>query len=229
MLKELKQAVWRANLDLHREGLIVLTFGNVSGIDRARGIFVIKPSGVPYSRLKPADMVAVDMDGRPIDRKLKPSSDMPTHLELYRSFRGIGGVAHTHSAYATSFAQARMEIPCFGTTHADVFHGPVPLTRMMTPAEIRSAYEVNTGKVIAKRFAGIDPLEFPGVLVAGHGPFTWGRSAGDAMTSSVALEHAARMALFTLLLRPRAAAIPKALLDKHYRRKHGPSAYYGQM
>ncbi|MEI6217683.1 MAG: L-ribulose-5-phosphate 4-epimerase AraD [bacterium] len=228
MLKELKHHVWQANLDLNKEGLVVLTFGNVSGIDRSKGVFVIKPSGVPYSRLKASDMVAVDLNGKVLDKQLKPSSDMPTHLELYRSFNKIAGVAHTHSTYATSFAQARMPIPCFGTTHADLFHGPVPLTRMMTAGEIKSAYETNTGKVIVERFSKLDPLEFPGVLVAGHGPFTWGRSAGEAVTNSVALEHAARMALFTLLLRPGAAAIPKTLLDKHFLRKHGPAAYYGQ-
>ena len=228
MLKELKHHVWQANLDLNKEGLVVLTFGNVSGIDRSKGVFVIKPSGVPYSRLKASDMVAVDLNGKVLDKQLKPSSDMPTHLELYRSFNKIAGVAHTHSTYATSFAQARMPIPCFGTTHADLFHGPVPLTRTMTAGEIKSAYETNTGKVIVERFSKLDPLEFPGVLVAGHGPFTWGRSAGEAVTNSVALEHAARMALFTLLLRPGAAAIPKTLLDKHFLRKHGPAAYYGQ-
>jgi len=228
MLKELRQHVWQANLDLNKEGLVVLTFGNVSGIDRSKGVFVIKPSGVPYSRLKPSDMVAVDLDGKVLDKQLKPSSDMPTHLELYRSFNKITGVAHTHSTYATSFAQARMPIPCFGTTHADLFHGPVPLTRMMTAAEIKGAYETNTGKLIVERFSKLDPLEFPGVLVAGHGPFTWGRSAGEAVTNSVALEHAARMALFTLLLRSGASAIPQALLNKHFLRKHGPAAYYGQ-
>lgn len=228
MLKDLKEAVWQANLDLHKEGLIVLTFGNVSGIDRKKGVFVIKPSGIPYSSLKPADMVTVDLDGKVLDKRLKPSSDMPSHLELYRFFGSIGGVAHTHSQHATSFAQARIPIPCFGTTHADIFHGPVPLTRMLTSAEIRNAYETNTGKVMVERFAKIDPLEFPGVLVAGHGPFTWGRSAGEAVTNSVALEHAAKMALYTLLLRRNAAAIPKVLINKHFLRKHGPRAYYGQ-
>lgn len=228
MLKDLRQSVWQANLDLNNEGLVVLTFGNVSGIDRDKGIFVIKPSGVPYSKLKPADMVAVDLDGTVIDKQLKPSSDMPTHLELYRSFNKIGGVAHTHSTYATSFAQARKYIPCFGTTHADLFHGPVPLTRMMTGAEIRNSYEINTGKVIAERFSKLDPMEFPGILVASHGPFTWGRSASEAVTNSVALEHAAKMALMTGLLNPSASSIPKALLDKHFFRKHGSGAYYGQ-
>lgn len=228
MLSALKAQVYAANLDLHTEGLIVLTFGNVSGIDREKGIFVIKPSGVPYSKLKPADMVAVDLDGKVLDKRMKPSSDMPTHLELYRAFKDIGGVAHTHSTYATSFAQARREIPCYGTTHADTFHGHVPLTRMMTAGEIRSAYETNTGRVIVERFSGLAPLEFPGVLVAGHGPFTWGKSAAEAVINSVALEHSAKMALMTQIINPRAIPIPKVLLDKHFLRKHGPKAYYGQ-
>ncbi|MEI6809189.1 MAG: L-ribulose-5-phosphate 4-epimerase AraD [bacterium] len=228
MLQELKSSVFQANLELHKQGLIVLTFGNVSGIDRDKGIFVIKPSGVPYSSLKPADMVAVDLDGKVIDKRLTPSSDMPTHLELYRSFNKIGGVAHTHSTYATAFAQAHKSIPCFGTTHADLFHGPIPLTRMMSTAEIRNSYEINTGKVITRRFSNLDPLEFPGVLVASHGPFTWGRSAAEAVTNSVALEHTARIALMTRLLNPEASPIPKVLLDKHFFRKHGSGAYYGQ-
>ncbi|MEI6972339.1 MAG: L-ribulose-5-phosphate 4-epimerase [bacterium] len=228
MLSDLKKQVYKANLDLYNEGLIVLTFGNVSGIDRDRGIFVIKPSGVPYSMLKPADMVAVDLEGRILETRLKPSSDMPTHLELYRAFRGIGGIVHTHSAYATSFAQALKPVPCFGTTHADSFHGAVPLTRKMTAGEIKTDYEANTGKVIAERFAKLDPMSYPGVLVACHGPFTWAKNAADAVVNSIALEHIAKMAAMTSLINPSAGPIPKALLDKHFLRKHGPKAYYGQ-
>jgi len=228
MLSELKEEVWKANIDLTNHGLVVLTFGNVSGIDRTRGVFVIKPSGVSYTQLKARDMVAVDLDGRVVDGKLSPSTDMPTHLLLYRHFAGIGGVVHTHSTCATAFAQARMPIPCLGTTHADVFHGEVPVTRFLTKQEVTTAYEKNTGTLIAKRFKTLNPMHVPGVLVAGHGPFTWGRNAADAVTNSVMLEEVARMALSTFKLKPAAAALPAFILEKHFSRKHGPGAYYGQ-
>jgi L-ribulose-5-phosphate 4-epimerase len=228
MLEDLKQKVCEANLSLVRHGLVVMTWGNVSGIDREAGLVVIKPSGVPYDTMAPAHMVVVDLDGTVVEGDLKPSSDTPTHLALYKAFTDIGGITHTHSAYATMYAQARCEIPCFGTTHADHFYGPVPCTRPLTEAEVTDCYEANTGTVIIERFDGIQPLEMPAVLVANHAPFTWGRGAIDSVKNSVALEEVARMAFGTYLINPGAEPVAQYLLDKHYLRKHGPGAYYGQ-
>jgi L-ribulose-5-phosphate 4-epimerase len=228
MLADLKESVWKANLDLARSGLVILTFGNVSGIDRRRGIVAIKPSGVPYDSLKADDMVLVDLEGGVVEGWLSPSSDTPTHVEIYKAFPQVGGVAHAHSAYATMFAQARREIPCFGTTHADQFHGPVPLTRLLVEAEIAAGYERNTGRIIAERFAGLDPLALPAVLVAGHGPFAWGRTPAEAIETSLVLEHVAKMAFGAMALDPRLAPLDACIQDKHFSRKHGPDAYYGQ-
>ncbi len=228
MLTELKEAVFKANLELARSGLVILTFGNVSGIDRRRGIVAIKPSGVPYDSLKADDIVLVDLEGHVIEGWLSPSSDTPTHIELYKAFSQVGGVAHAHSEYATMFAQAKREIPCFGTTHADQFHGPVPLTRLLKEAEVAGDYELNTGKVIVERFAGVDPLERPGVLVAGHGPFAWGRTPAEAVETALVLEHVAKMAYGSIVLDPRLAPLDGYIQEKHFRRKHGPDAYYGQ-
>lgn len=228
MMTELKELVWRANLDLARSGLVLLTFGNVSGIDRRRGIIAIKPSGVPYEEIKPEDIVLVDLEGRVVEGGLNPSSDTPTHLELYRAFEDIGGIAHTHSPYATMFAQSRLEIPCFGTTHADLLHGPVPVTRQLTEAEVGRNYEANTGKVIVERFAGLSPLVIPAVLVAGHGPFAWGQSPGEAVRVNVILEHIAKAAFGTMIINPGQPPLEDYLLEKHFQRKHGPQATYGQ-
>lgn len=228
MLEALREEVLEANLELVRRGLVLYTFGNASGRDPASGLVVIKPSGVPYERMRPADLVVCDPEGRIVEGSLRPSSDLPTHLALYRAFSGIGGVAHTHSRAATAFAQAQREIPCLGTTHADYFHGPVPLTRPLADAEIAEDYEERTGAVILERFAGRDPLAAPGVLVAGHGPFTWGRTAAEAAHHAVILEELAQMAFLTLALAPSVRPISRALLDKHFLRKHGPGAYYGQ-
>jgi len=229
MLDELKQAVWRANLDLVAKGLVIETWGNASGIDRQRGLVVIKPSGVPYASMKPEHMVVVSLqDGKVVEGELKPSSDTPTHLELYRAFGAIGGVVHTHSLYATVWAQARREIPALGTTHADYFYGPVPCTRLMRPAEIKSDYELNTGKVIVERFKRLDPMSVPAVLVASHGPFAWGETVAKAVENAVVLEQVARLALETVRLNPRLRPMQRELLDKHFLRKHGPGAYYGQ-
>jgi L-ribulose-5-phosphate 4-epimerase len=229
MLEELKQQVCQANLKLVAEGLVVQTFGNVSGIDRTSGHVVIKPSGVSYEGMNPGHMVVVSLEtGQVVEGGLKPSSDTPTHLVLYRAFPGIGGVVHTHSLYATAWAQARREIPPFGTTHADYFQGPVPCTRPMTPEEIREDYEANTGHVIVERFAGLDALAWPAVLVSSHGPFTWGRTAGAAVDNAIVLEFLARLSSETLRASVRAKPMPRVLLDKHFLRKHGPGAYYGQ-
>ena len=229
MLSDLKEQVWRANLDLVRFGLVTLTFGNASGLDRKKGIMAIKPSGISYEVMKPSDIVLVDLAGKRVEGRLSPSSDTPTHLELYRAFRTIGGIAHAHSEYATMHAQASREIPCLGTTHADIFNGPVPVTRFLGREEVEKDYELNTGKVIRGRFRGIKPLERPGVLVAGHGPFTWGRTPGEAVENCLALEKIARIALGTLFLNPLPPRFPRYLLDKHFQRKHGPGAYYGQI
>jgi L-ribulose-5-phosphate 4-epimerase len=229
MLDDLKKQVCDANLKLVAEGLVIQTWGNVSGIDRASGRMVIKPSGVPYAQMKPAHMVVVSLEsGKVVEGALNPSSDTPTHLVLYRAFKGIGGIVHTHSLYGTAWAQARREIPVLGTTHADYFYGPIPCTRLLKPAEIKTDYEANTGRVIVERFAGVDPLACPGVLVASHAPFAWGKSVGDAVRNAVALEHVARMASETLRVNPAVRPMQAVLLDKHYLRKHGPGAYYGQ-
>jgi L-ribulose-5-phosphate 4-epimerase len=228
MMTELKELVWKANLDLSKSGLVLLTFGNVSGIDRRRGILAIKPSGLPYEELKTEDIVLVDLEGRVVEGGLNPSSDTPTHIELYRAFPDIGGIAHAHSEYATAFAQARREIPCFGTTHADLAHGPVPVTRPLTEAEVSRNYEANTGKVIVERFAGLSPLVIPAVLVAGHGPFAWGPSPEEAVSAGVILEQVAKTAFITMTLNPGQTPLEDFLLEKHFQRKHGPHATYGQ-
>lgn len=228
---ELRARVWEANRELARSGLVVLSFGNVSGVDRQAGVMAIKPSGADYAALRPEEIVVVGLDdGRTLDGAGRPSSDTPTHLVLYRSFAGIGGVVHTHSIHATSWAQAEREIPCLGTTHADHFRGPVPVTRPLTDEEIRSDYELATGKVIVERFArdGLDPDEVPGCLDARHGPFTWGESPESALANAIVLEQIAAMALHTLALGPTHGPIPRGLLDKHFARKHGATAYYGQ-
>ncbi len=228
MLNELRKQVCDANRALVGHALVILTWGNVSGIDRARGIVAIKPSGVEYAALRPQDIVLVDLDGKTVEGALNPSSDTPTHLALYRAFGGIGGVTHTHSPCATAFAQARRGIPCFGTTHADHFFGEVPVTRLLRKAEVAGDYEAATGAVIVERFRTLGPLQMPAVLVAGHGPFTWGRNAADSVRNSVALESVAEMALHTLALAPSSAPLPEYLRDKHFLRKHGSRAYYGQ-
>ncbi len=229
MLDHLKQEVCEANLDLVAEGLVIQTWGNASGIDRASGCVVIKPSGVPYDAMKPKQMVVVALEtGRVVEGDLSPSSDTPTHLVLYRAFPDIGGVVHTHSLHATAWAQAQRDIPALGTTHADYFHGAVPCTRLMTAKEIQGDYEANTGHVIVERFAKLDPLACPGVLVASHGPFAWGKSVKAAVENAVVLEHLARLASETLSLNPALKPMPRELLDKHFFRKHGPGAYYGQ-
>jgi L-ribulose-5-phosphate 4-epimerase len=227
-LEKLRAEVLEANLELVRRGLVLYTFGNASGRDAASGLVVIKPSGVPYERLRAEDLVVVDLEGRVVEGTLRPSSDLPTHLALYRAYPQIGGVAHTHSRAATAFAQARREIPCLGTTHADYFHGPVPVTRLLSPEEVRDEYEARTGEAIVERLGEEDPLERPGILVAGHGPFTWGRSAMEAAHHAVILEELAEIAWRTLALNPAAGPLPPYLLEKHFFRKHGPGAYYGQ-
>lgn len=230
MLEDLKIAVFEANLDLVAKGVVIYTWGNVSGIDRESGLVVIKPSGVDYSLMKPSDMVVVDMNtGKTIDGPLKPSSDLPTHLELYRSFPSIGGVTHTHSIHAVSFAQAGVPIKPLGTTHADYFYGEVPCTRELSEIEVNDSYELNTGKVICETIKerGIDVMAVPGVLVRNHGPFTWGKDAAASVYHAVVLETIAQMNINTLSLNP-SASLPLYVLDKHYKRKHGPNAYYGQ-
>jgi L-ribulose-5-phosphate 4-epimerase len=228
MLLELKEKVWKSNLDLVKNGLVTHTFGNVSGMDREQELVVIKPSGMAYEELMPDDMVVVDIDGNKVDGRLNPSSDTPSHLELYKAFPEVGGIAHTHSTYATMFAQANKEIPSLGTTHADHFFGPVPVTRMMTDQEIAEDYEKNTGKVVVERFSGLNPMEMPGVLVVSHGVFTWGKSPEDSALNSLILENIAKIAWGTLMLDAGRGDIPDSLLNKHFRRKHGPDAYYGQ-
>lgn len=228
MYKELKREAYEANVALPRHGLINLTFGNASAIDRSNGVFAIKPSGVDYAVLQPDDMVLVDLDGNKVEGSLNPSSDTPTHRKLFLAFPSVGGVAHTHSSHATAFAQAGRSIPIFGTTHADYFNGDVPVTRKMTPEEIASAYEWETGAVIVERMAGLDPADYPGVLVNRHGPFTWGATAAKAVEAAVAVECVAHMALMSLQLAPNLAPIEAELLNKHFKRKHGAGAYYGQ-
>jgi L-ribulose-5-phosphate 4-epimerase len=224
----LKETVCKCNLELARSGLVPLTWGNVSGIDRRQGVVAIKPSGVPYEQLEPQSMVVVDLDGKVVEGTLKPSSDTATHLILYSSFEQIGGIAHSHSRHATMFAQARREIPCLGTTHADQFFGPVPVTRPMSENEVAADYEGNTGRIIVERFAGLDAMATPAVLVAGHGPFTWGCDAADAVRNMIALEAIAEMAIGTWWIDRQAAPLESYLVEKHHRRKHGPDAYYGQ-
>lgn len=228
MLTELKREAYEANVALPKHGLINLTFGNASALDRAKGIFAIKPSGVDYAVLKPEDMVLVDLEGNKVEGALNPSSDTPTHRRLYLGFASINGVVHTHSSHATAFAQAGRAIPIFGTTHADYFYGDVPVTRKMTIREIASAYEWETGGVILERFKSVDPLDCPGVLVNRHAPFTWGPTVAKAVEVAVAVECIAHMALMSLQLSPGLAPIESELLNKHFKRKHGPGAYYGQ-
>ena len=228
-MDQLKIAAYEANMELYRQGLVVYTWGNVSEVDRARGLMAIKPSGVPYEELRPEMIVVMALeDGRIVDGNLRPSSDAPTHLELYRAFDNIGGVTHTHSACATAWAQAGMAIPCYGTTHADTFHGEIPITRFLTPAETEAAYEANTGTVIIEAFAGRDPMHAPGVLTRGHGPFTWGKNGMQSVEHAVILEEVAKMAMWTRSLNPVIDALPEHVSEKHFLRKHGPNAYYGQ-
>jgi len=229
MLEQLKRTVCKANLVLVKEGLVIQTWGNASGIDRAQGLVVIKPSGVPYDDMKAEHMVVVSLEtGEVVEGRLKPSSDTATHVVLYRAFKHIGGIVHTHSLYATAWAQACKGIPSYGTTQADYWHGHVPCTRQLTPREIKSDYEVNTGKVIAERFRNLDPGKHPAVLVASHGPFTWGKDVNDAVHNAAVLEFVARLASETLRLNGRVRPVQSHLLDKHFLRKHGPKAYYGQ-
>jgi L-ribulose-5-phosphate 4-epimerase len=227
-MKLLREEVFEANLELVRRGLVVFTFGNASGYDRASGKVVIKPSGVPYDQLTPESLVVTDLDGKILEGSLRPSSDLATHLALYRAFPGVHGVVHTHSRYATAWAQAGVEIPCLGTTHADYFRGPIPLTPSMQPGDIQSEYEWNTGQIIIRRFAGIDPLLTPAVLVAGHAPFCWGASVTDAAHTAVIVEEIAQLAYLTVTIRNDAESLSDALRDKHFLRKHGNEAYYGQ-
>ena len=225
----LRADVCRANVEIWRRGLATFTFGNVSAIDREHAVVVIKPSGVPYADLRPEMLVVTDLHGRVLQGTLRPSSDLPTHAVLYRCFEQIGGIVHTHSHYATVWAQSRREIPCLGTTHADYFHGPVPITSNLEGAEISSGYEENTGHAIVRRFAGLDPVRVPAVLVAGHASFCWGASVGAAVETASVLEEIARLAHDTLTLNAAAEPLSPELLDKHFFRKHGPGAYYGQV
>lgn len=230
MLEELKKQVYLANMELPRRKLITFTWGNVSGFDPQTGYFVIKPSGVEYDTLTPEDMVVMDLEGNRIEGSYKPSSDTPTHIELYKAFPGIGGIVHTHSSYATSWAQAGRDLPCYGTTHADYIYGAVPCARSLTREEIEEAYEKNTGKVIIETFQkrGLDPKQVPCVLCTKHGSFTWGKDAMDAVHNAVVLEECAKMAAFTELINPKVAPADQCLMDKHFLRKHGANAYYGQ-
>jgi L-ribulose-5-phosphate 4-epimerase len=228
LLPSLRAEVLEANLHLVRHGLVISTFGNASGVSREQGLIVIKPSGVPYEGMQPEHMVVTDMQGKVVEGTLRPSSDLPTHAALYRAFPSIGGIAHTHSEYATAWAQARKPIPCFGTTHADYFHGPIPVTEILAVDEIAADYETNTGAAIVRTFEKIDPMSIPAVIVANHGPFSWGVDPGKAVENAWMLETAARLAFFTLAINPHASAIDKALHDKHFLRKHGKNAYYGQ-
>ncbi|ALR17502.1 MULTISPECIES: L-ribulose-5-phosphate 4-epimerase [Vibrio] len=227
-MKTLRHQVWQANMDLQRHNLVTFTWGNVSGIDRESGLVVIKPSGVEYSELSAENMVVVDLQGEIIEGNLKPSSDTATHLELYRQFPSIGGIVHTHSSYATSWAQAGAAIPAFGTTHADYFYGHIPCARALTQQEIESDYELNTGKVIVETIGATDPMAIPGILVREHAPFTWGTDPHNAVHNAVVVEEVAKMAFRTLSINPSTLPIPQTLLDKHYLRKHGKDAYYGQ-
>jgi L-ribulose-5-phosphate 4-epimerase len=225
--KELKEVVWQTNLDLVKHGLVIFTWGNVSAIDRNEGIVAIKPSGISYDDMKPEDMVLLDIEGNVVEGKWKPSSDTATHLALYRAFEGIGGVVHTHSTFATSWAQAGCDIPNIGTTHADYFSQAIPCTRAMTEAEVKGEYELETGNVIIERFQGINPVHVPGVLVKNHGPFSWGKDAHDAVHNAVVMEQVAKMAFVAYSVNPQLQMNP-LLVEKHFMRKHGPNAYYGQ-
>lgn len=230
MLEALKKKVYEANMELPRHGLVTFTWGNVSGIDRESGLFVIKPSGVDYDKLTPEDMVVMDLEGNKIEGSYKPSSDTATHIELYKAFPEIGGIVHTHSSYATSWAQAGRSIPCYGTTHADYIYGEIPCLRCLTAEEIEDAYEENTGHLIVNEFARLqkDPMAVPAVLCKNHGPFAWGKDAKEAVHNAVVLEEVAKMAYRTELINPKVEAAPQELQDKHYYRKHGANAYYGQ-
>lgn len=227
MLEKLKDIVCKANLDLVGKGLVIHTWGNVSGRDRESGLVVIKPSGVSYDSMKPGDMVVIDLNGKIVEGEFKPSTDAPTHLLLYKNYKSLGGVVHTHSSFATSWAQSGRAIPPFGTTHADHFYGDVPVTRLLTKEETENDYEINTGKIIVERLGATDPLTVPSVLVNSHGPFCWGKSPEDAVYNAVALEEIAKMAFYTVLL-GKTEPISQFLLDKHFKRKHGKDAYYGQ-
>jgi L-ribulose-5-phosphate 4-epimerase len=228
MLESLKKSVLEANLELPEHGLVVYTWGNASGIDREKGLVVIKASGVKYEEMTTEHMVVLDLNGNIVEGRYKPSSDTPTHLALYKAFAGIGGIVHTHSTWATVWAQAKQSVPCFGTTHADYFYGEIPCTRLMTEQEIKGEYEAETGNVIIEAFQGKDPTFVPGVLVASHGPFTWGKDAHDAVHNSVVLEQVSKMAYASLTLNNSLQAVQGTLLDKHFLRKHGKNAYYGQ-
>lgn len=228
VFEELKERVWKANCDLVRHGLVILTFGNTSGADRTAGVAAIKPSGVSYEDMTPNDIVVVDFEGKTVEGRLAPSSDTAAHLEIYKAFSEVEGVVHAHSPYATAFAQAGREIPCLGTTHADHFHGPVRLARPLTREEVESDYERNTGRAVVDSFRGHDPMTVPAVLAPGHGPFVWGKTPEEAVQNAVALEFTARAAFLALTLNPEASALPEFILNKHYQRKHGPRAYYGQ-
>lgn len=227
MLEKLKEEVFRANLDLVKHGLVIFTWGNVSGIDRESGLVVIKPSGVDYDVMKASDMVVVDLDGNVVEGDLRPSSDTPTHIALYKAFPEIGGVVHTHSTYATAWAQAGIDLPNIGTTHADYFHNAIPCTSDMTAEEVNGDYELETGNVIVKRFEGINPMHTPGVLVKNHGPFAWGKNPHDAVHNAVVMEQVAKMASIAYLVNPH-LTMNELLVEKHFNRKHGPNAYYGQ-
>ena len=228
MLERLKKQVLEANLLLPKYGLVTFTWGNVSGIDRESGLVVIKPSGVPYEGMTEEDMVVVDLDGKRVEGKWKPSSDTPTHVELYKAFPALGGIVHTHSRWATTFAQAGLDIPAMGTTHGDYFYGDIPCTRKMTPQEIAGEYEKETGRVIIETFAGKSPADIPGVTVHSHGPFAWGKDAMDAVHNAVVMEEVAFMDWHAMMINPAAGRMQQELLDKHYLRKHGKNAYYGQ-
>lgn len=228
MLKELKEIVLEANLELYKSGLVIQSFGNVSGINRNENLVVIKPSGIDYNKMKLNDMVVVDLEGKIVEGNRRPSSDTPTHVELYKAFPSIGGITHTHSVYATMFAQACIEIPCLGTTHADTFFGNIPVTRFLKKEEVENDYEKNTGKVIIERFKKLDVTETPGILVAGHAPFVWGKDAFDSVKNAQILEYVAQLAFGTLIINPEIKVLPKHIIKKHYERKHGPNAYYGQ-
>ncbi|NWF88183.1 MAG: L-ribulose-5-phosphate 4-epimerase [Ignavibacteriaceae bacterium] len=228
MLESLKQEVLQANLDLVKHGLVILTWGNASGIDRERGLIVIKPSGVKYDELSLESLVVVDLEGKIIEGNNRPSSDTQTHIELYKAFSEIGGISHTHSKYATMYSQACKEIPCLGTTHADHFSGNIPLARFLTDIEIEDGYEKNTGKVIVERFKTLNPKKTPGVLVSGHAPFTWGTNAADSVINAIILERIAEMAMGTYQINPEISELPRYISEKHFLRKHGPDAYYGQ-